>query len=308
MKKKILKKDIESAVRKCFDSSLVSIRPYSKGYINRMFELKLTTPRKELLLRLFNEKWKAKKEAFIYRKIAALDIPIPEIYCIDDSGKILPYAYLIMSKIKGRQIDENYRKYKNKRLFGQAGEILAKLHTIKFQKFGWIIGNKIKPAFKRWQDFVWHDIGLKFARLKNIRKVMNIKDEIEHYLSNYSYLLDVNKKPSLLHKDYHCSHILTDKNNITGIIDVEWAIAGHNENDFIKMELWALNRLKNLREAFFRGYLKYGSISDDYLARKKLYELWHWISMVNISYEIKNRGWLNYNIKALEKFLKNEHH
>jgi aminoglycoside phosphotransferase (APT) family kinase protein len=101
------------------------------------------------------------------------------------------------------------------------------------------------------------------------------------------------KKPSLLHKDYHTSHIFADKKKITGIIDVEWAIAGHTENDFIKMELWHSKICQKQRDHFFKGYLKNGHISDDYSDRKKLYEMWHWINMINISYEIKNDSCLN---------------
>ena len=133
---------------------------------------------------------------------------------------------------------------------------------------------------------------------------MSLIGDIEHYMNSQGYLLDIRKGPCLLHKDYHCPHILTDKNNITGIIDVEWAIAGHNENDFIKMELWAFNKIKGVRDSFFKGYLKYGHISSDYTDRKKIYELWHWINMTNISLEIKNKEWLRYNTKTLEKFLK----
>jgi fructosamine-3-kinase len=91
---------------------------------------------------------------------------------------------------------------------------------------------------------------------------------------------------------------------VTGIIDVEWAIAGHTENDFIKLELWDFKKVKEARDAFFTGYLNYGYISPDYPERKQLYELWHWINMVNISYEISNQVWLKSNLLSLENFLK----
>ncbi len=297
MLKKISKETIKKVVKNCFPEPIISIKHYAKGHINTIYEIRLKN--RELLLRIFNESWKAKKEAFIYQKIRKnSDIPIPEIYSLDDSKKILPRAYLLMSKIEGKKIDESYKKYRNRKLFEKAGEILAKLHKIKFQDYGWIIGNKVCPKFRKWEDFVRHDIAYK---LKNIKadKIL-----ISQYLNENSYLLKIKNKPCLLHKDYHCSHILTDKENIKGIIDVEWATAGHNENDLIKMELWAFKRIKSVRGSFFKGYLNHGSISCLYPERKKLYELWHWINMINISHELKNKSWLDYNTKSLKKFLK----
>jgi fructosamine-3-kinase len=305
MEKKITKSVIKKAVGKCFDvSDIVKIKEYSSGYINKSYEIRLKG-KKELILRVYNEKWKAQKEFFIYRDIKAhLDIPVPKIYCVDDSRKVMPNAFALMSKLPGMQIDIAYKKYKNKRLFEQAGEILAKLHSIKFPKYGWIVGKSIKPAFKSWREFVWHDIEIKLSHLKKVKKVMNLVGDVEHYLEQNDDLLNIKKQPCLLHKDYHCSHILANKDEVTGIIDVEWAIAGHNENDFMKIELWDFAKMKDLRSAFFRGYLKHGSISKEYKERKKLYELYHWVSMVNISYELGKKDWLKKNINCLERCVK----
>lgn len=303
---RISRKKIEKAVRKSLtDTDIRSVKQYKKGHINTMYEISLAKSKKPLILRLYNEAWKAKKESFVYRCIKShVDIPIPEILAVDDTKKILPNAYMLMSKIDGIEIDKNYRKYKNKSIFRKAGELLAKIHSIKFHHYGWIMDNEIRPAFPRWHDFVWHDFYTKMCNIKTIRSLKPLLPQIEGMLGRYSPLLNTKQLPCLLHKDYHCSHILTKKDRITGIIDVEWAIAGHNENDFMKMELWAFQKRKKARQEFFRGYRKNGHISSDYKDRKKLYELWHWVSMINISKETKNKDWLDHNISKLKKFLK----
>jgi aminoglycoside phosphotransferase (APT) family kinase protein len=294
MQQKILTSDLKKAVASCFTvSDITSIRPFSKGYINRMYEVRLKKG-KSCLVRVYNEEWKAEKEVFVYNDIRAhVDVPIPEVYCVDDTKKNVPFAFSVISKIPGKQIDINYKKYRNKRLFREAGEILAKLHSIRFPRFGWIVGNEIRPAFDSWRNFVWHDIELKLSKISLNKQVVKLIGDVEYYLNMKGYLLDIYKQPCLLHKDYHCSHILTDKDKVTGIIDVEWAIAGHNENDFMKMELWAFDKLKGVREEFFKGYLEYGKISDEYVERMKLYELWNAISMINISKEVGNKIWLD---------------
>jgi aminoglycoside phosphotransferase (APT) family kinase protein len=305
MQKTISKKEIDKAIRQFSSKAgIVSVTPYSTGNINRIFEIKLKN-KKELILRLFNEDWKAEKEFFVYSLIAKnSDIPIPEAYFTDTSKKILPSAYSIMSKIRGEKIDINYLKYKNKNLFQEAGEILAKLHEIKFSSFGWIMESGVKPKFKTWKEFALNDIYSKLKKIEKISEVKKLSGRINSFIENNSRILEIKEIPSLLHKDYHCSHIITDKNHVTGIIDVEWAIAGHNENDFTKLESWAFQKIKDIRDSFFKGYLKYGEISPAYIERKKFYELWHLISMINISQEIKKNTWLRPNIADLNKFLK----
>ncbi len=302
---RITRKSIERVIRRCItDSSVLSVNPFTKGNINRMFEIKLKGSKKSLILRLYNEDWKAKKEEFIYNDIKAhVDIPVPEVFAVDDSKKLLPNAFMLMSKIDGIEIDKNYRKYGNKKIFRKAGEILGKLHSINFSNFGWIVGRDIRPAFDSWRDFFWYDIETKLTKLKNVPRIQKRIGDIEAFINSYAQYLDIRKAPCLLHKDYHCSHILTKKDEITGIIDVEWAIAGHNENDFMKLEFWTFNRMKNVRKSFFDGYQKWNDISGEYRERKKLYELWLYLNMANISNQLKNREWLRHNIQALNKVL-----
>ena len=304
---RMVSKDIvEKIVNKSLGGSVVrSIKPFSQGHINTMIEVTLMGTNKSLLLRIFNEPWKARKEAFVYNYIREnVDIPVPEIYAFDDSMKLVPGAYLLMSKIEGISIDKNYRKYRNKKIFEKAGEVLAKLHSIKFDKYGWIVDNEIKPSFSKWNKFFEYDIGLKLSALRKVKLVSGLLDDLQSFIERHDYLLKVKSKPCLLHKDYHCPHIITDKGTIKGIVDVEWALAGHNENDFMKMEEWAFRKFNDVREPFFKGYLNYGTVSEEYPERKKLYELWHWINMSNISFQLKDKRWLDYNTKALKKFLK----
>lgn len=306
MPRKISKDIVKKIVRKHLtDSEIASINPYSQGNINKMLEIKLKESNKSLLLRIFNEPWKARKEVFVYNYIRShTDIPVPEVYAYDDSKKLLPNAYALMSKIDGIALHKNYRKYGNKKIFEKAGEVLAKLHSIKFRRYGWIMDKGIKPSFGKWLNFFNYDLKIKLARACNVREVHKLSPGIINFIDDNISFLDVRSKPCLVHKDYHCSHIITDRNNVTGIIDVEWALAGHNETDFMKMELWAFKDMKETRTSFFKGYKKWGIISKEYNERKKLYELWHLINMVSISYELKNKQYLDYNVKEIRRFLK----
>ena len=117
-------------------------------------------------------------------------------------------------------------------------------------------------------------------------------------------LLNVKTKPCLLHKDYHASHIIADKGKISGIIDFEWAIAGHNELDIVKSCLWMFENKKDLEKIFLDGYKQYGEISKDFSKRRKLYEILTLLSSLSFSYECKHKKWRIYNYKKLLGALK----
>lgn len=292
--------NLKKAVSCYFPSSdIIRISPFTSGNINKMYEVKLK--KRNIILRIYNEAWKAKKEALIYKKIKdKLNLPVPEVYYYDDSCTMLPKAFSLLSKLPGYPITYSYRKYHNLKLFEKAGASLAKIHTIKYAKFGWILGDEIKPSFKKWSDFVEYDL---YQKIEKQKEIQELRKKIENYLSDNENLLKIAQKPCMLHKDYHGSHILTDAHNITGILDMEWAIAGHNENDFIKMELWTIGDNKKIKQTFFKGYKEWGNISEDYEKRKRIYELWHYVNMVNISSELKNKKWLKYNIHNLQRFI-----
>jgi len=231
--------------------------------------------------------WKIRKEEYLYNLIRKkTDVPIPKVI---KAGR----DYLLMTKIRGRELDVS-----NEALVKKAGEYLAKIHSIKFPSYGWIIRDKIKPKFKNWIDFVKYDMDLKF---KNIPKKDEwLKDVIKHILKEHRSLFNVKDGPCLLHKDYHSSHILVDKGKISGIIDIEWAMAGHNEMDLVKSLLWMFEDKPKLEKVFLEGYKKYGHVSKEFGDRRKIYNLLVLVSALSFSHECKNKKWCNYNLKKLK--------
>ena len=111
--------------------------------------------------------------------------------------------------------------------------------------------------------------------------------------------MNVKSKPCLLHKDYHSSHIIVNKGRINGVIDLEWAMSGHNELDIAKSCLWMFEKKPRLEWIFLEGYKKYGKISKGFGKRKKLYKLLVLLSSLSFSYECKNKKWCIYNLKKL---------
>lgn len=275
------------------NSSLSSVKRFKKGIINQTYSLKIDG--KELVLRIYpKELWKAKKEKHLYNLISKkTKVPVPKII---SSGK----NYILMSKIEGKELQVN-----NKSSVRKAGELLAKIHAIKFPYYGWIINKEIKPKFKRWIDFINYDLNLKLKKIP--QEHTSTKNKIKTIINENKKLLDIKSKPCLLHKDFHSSHIIVDKGKINGIIDLEWAMAGHNEFDLAKSCLWMFEKNPRLEKIFLQGYKRHGSISEDFNKRKKLYKLLILLSSLSFSYKFNHKRWCIYNLKKLRGVL-NEYH
>ncbi|MBW2975259.1 aminoglycoside phosphotransferase family protein [Candidatus Woesearchaeota archaeon] len=268
------------------NKDISSVKRFEKGLINKTYGVKLDG--KSLVIRLYpKDLWKIKKEKYLYSLIRKkTGVPVPEII---QSGK----NYLLMSKIEGKELS-----FDDRSLIRKTGEMLAMIHSIKFPYYGWIINKEISPGFSKWADFIGYDTNIKFRKIPE--KYATLKKKVRQLIILNKHLLDVSSKPCLLHKDYHSSHIIVDKNRINGVIDIEWAISGHNEFDIAKSCLWMFDRKPALEREFLKGYKKYGRISDEFEERKKLYRVLHLLSSLSFSYECKDREWCSYNLNELK--------
>lgn len=287
-------------------AKVVSIREFKKGMMNKTFDVKLSD--KNVVLRIYpRESWKAVKEQYLYSLLAKRTrVPVPKVYKIDTSKKLIPFAYSILSKVEGMELGKVYKKTKNKGLIKDAAKYLAKIHSIKFNKFGWIVGKQVKPKFSKWKDFFDYGLEHKLVKIRKISKVPNeLIKQTKAYIEEHHDLLNIKSKPCLIHKDYHFSHIIADEKRINGIIDFEWAVAGHNELDLIKSEWWMFEKLPEIRSIFHKAYKQAGGvISKEFEQRKRLYELQILIGMISLSYKRKSSYWFKYNIKKAKKILK----
>ncbi len=266
------------------NSRLTNVKRFSKGVINQTYRFKVDG--KELVLRIYpKDFWKAEKEKYLYGLIKKkTDVLVPDVIA---SGK----NFILMTMISGKELSLG-----NKNMIRKAGEALAKIHSIKFPYYGWIIGKQIKPKFRKWSDFLDYDISLKFKRIPN----KTIKKKITAIIDDNRHLLDIKSKPCLLHKDYHPSHIIVKDEKINGVVDIEWAIAGHNELDIAKSCSWMFAKKPELEGIFLDGYRKYGQLSKEFDSRKKFYKLINLVSALSFSYECKHKKWCIYNLKGAE--------
>lgn len=269
-----------NAVEKYFpNSSLVDVSELYGGLVNPIYNLKITNPEMELIMKTTNMPGieidsRFRKEKYVIDLIRKnTDVPVPNIYAWDNSREILPFEYMILSKLDGSNMNDIYESFKlDERSFiaEKMGEYLAKIHSIKFEWFGSLMGSSITTVKDDYFKFLNDNFR---GTLSGIPEIEEIKDDIMTFVEDNTHLLNIDVTPSLIHNDYHLGNVMGYETKITGIIDFEASKAGHNEQDLIIPKWWIFEKCRGAESPFFEGYKKYGNFNNDFDKRTKLYEL-----------------------------------
>ena len=264
-----------------------------EGVANPVFIIE--TQKTDLVLRILNPltgDWKAIKEKLVYELFINHKIPCPIILKTDISKKLIPYDYVISKRLKGNALDKDFSNQtinSKIKIIKELGKYLGKIHSIRFNKFGDIskrgskfvvgpahelsdVSKKIKSGpFSSWKDMHREIIKSRLYYFKET-EFEDVIELIKKYFKKNEYLIDYKITPRLLHLDLNRNNIFVKNNKITGFLDVEESLIGHNEYDLMRTELHFKGNLK-LRNEFFKEYTKYVNLDAGYEERRPFYSL-----------------------------------
>ena len=295
-----------------------------EGVANPVFIIE--TQKSDLVLRIINPltgDWKPIKEELVYQIFKNNKIPCPRILKTDISKKLIPYDYVISKRLKG-----NALKKSNLKIVKELGKYLGKIHSITFNKFGDVskrgknfmvgpahelssVSKRIKSGpFTSWKEMHREIITSRLYYFKG-SEFEDLIEPIKKYFKKNEHLLDYKITPRLFDLDLNRNNIFEKDNKITGILDVEESLIGHNEYDLMRTELHFKGKPK-LRKAFFEEYTKYVRLDKGYEERRPFYSLSRalvgvrclilWRSKYTRKAYIKERNWVRAHI---EKILQN---
>ncbi|ACL70105.1 aminoglycoside phosphotransferase [Halothermothrix orenii H 168] len=242
----------------------------------------LTTDNKKPYMVKFvpqNEARRLEIENTMYKFITSkTDIPVPEVLTY---GQNQHGSYLLREVIEGHSLKEYFKKTRNvENIFYEAGQILAKLHSIEFEDKG-----IIKPDL----SVKKYDIFSKTEYLFFLEKLF-----VNGVISREKYSLlkkvDINyyfggRKNVLCHCDYTPNNILVKNNQIVGIIDFEWASSAPFMDDLVSFDLFAeLDGFNRQINSYYKGYKLIKEIDKFYFENINFYKFYRLITM--LSYQV----------------------
>jgi Ser/Thr protein kinase RdoA (MazF antagonist) len=261
--------------------------------INWVYRVKLKNPDKHIILRINPEHhpWKIDKEKKINKLLSGTGLPLPDFIHVDSSKDLIPHHYQIMECLPGERWSQVIGKVddekKRKKLYFELGKTLGKINSVKLDQFGWIHSDQeyVSSRSKSWKEVFFLMTINELLDLEQ-KKFSGLTPIIRDYVDFNQNLLDIEIEPRLLHNDFFEENILVHNDEISGVIDFEWAFAGHNEFELAKVVSQLLldypsHEYKPEAKDFFRGYKEHGSISRDFEARRHLYTLYHLIHWAN---------------------------
>ncbi|MFX0072269.1 MAG: dihydrodipicolinate synthase family protein [Candidatus Hermodarchaeota archaeon] len=254
---------------------------------------------------------------YIFDKQNPPIIPVANLIYYDETKKLIPYIYSVQNYIRGKPLytilrqnltdsfNFNLSTTKFVNLFRNLGEMLGKIHTIKFNSFYETVKDIGKKEVKNWSDLFNRKLQTHIQEART-NKIENI-EEISRFFKKNESLIEDDEEPVLLHNDFHSKNIIVKEDHtkitINGIIDFDnWGV-GVRALDFVKILYLDLNLLNqpNLTNSFYEGYNNHNIVNNDFKKKIEYYSLYWLIERNNYEARIKKES--QNNKKSIQKFL-----
>ncbi len=288
-------------------AEILSIDEFSEGYNNVVYDVVLGT--RNLVVKIVKHEHsvatlrKQKRVCdMLCKKFSGF--PVPKFLKLDGSGKIIAQPYVISEKIPGVSLSSVYNEIKNKgEVFEQFGELVAKINSIKYDRFGELDGKlQLFDTYDSWY--------VERCRLmeRNLNKLAEMGIVTQRFLDrNWEYYRRTRKHlekevgPCLCHGDLSDSNILVVGENghyeISGLIDLEFARVGGAVKG-----LFAGNRAHKkkfrYRHRIIQGYNKVGRISKNL---DELLFLYNWMSTLQKFRTCDRMKWCSFTEKQAQE-------
>lgn len=236
------------------------------------------------------------KGEYIFDKDKPPVIPVSSLLYYDETKERIPYNFSIQEYLHGKSLDRlldeekvNLSRTKFLNLFYNLGDLLGKLHNIKFNSFQEDINDIGKESTKHWIDIFNAELDQELQELK--KNKIDIVIDLIKYFKDHESLIQIEENPVLIHNDFQLSNIIvkeeSGKIDINGIIDFDDWRVGVKAQDFIKLYFFTFDLFKNtdIINSFLSGYKNYHVINSEFHKQVELYTVFWLAKMLN--YELQ---------------------
>jgi Ser/Thr protein kinase RdoA (MazF antagonist) len=263
--------DLEAARQLLPDLDVVDIAPLDGGEVHANYGMR-TDDGRELVLKVYRGElaWKLDKEAYLLDLVQGL-VLVPELV---QAGQ----GMLVMTRLPGRPA--RFTDDDPVGVSRQLGGLLADLHTITFDAFGYIGARVTSPVATN----------LEYMRRRIERKVPSgppdLRDSLARHFAEREAAFEGCETAVLCHNDAHDANVLVEDGRITGLIDWENAVAADPIFDLAKAWAFSDGRSDETLDALVEGY---GPLRSDWREAFDLYvvdhllELWVWFHQLGVT-------------------------
>lgn len=234
----------------------------------------------DLILRIgHNEDRTFASETWAIEQAGKAGVPVAKILATGIfMGDNKQLSYSLQEKLVGERFDtllwtKQIEPARAQRITENAGEVLAKIHSVTATTGYGNINEHGKGQFSTLQDWVQSHLAKKpdYERLFKLHGMADgTFDAVIAKLQTSTEFFA--PKPHLLHVDFGPKHIFVDDDdNITGVIDFERAESGDIATDFASWDFWFNTMVPT--DWLYEGYKRVSSLGDNFEARLQLVKL-----------------------------------
>ena len=254
--------------------NIIRATPINEGCRTTNYIIETSEPKNKYILKIFfSTDQSYKKEIELLTKLKEnKSIPVSKIYIVDRSDIIQNREYAIYEYMEGMTLGQAIKNgyIVEERFIREVAKTLTMIHKHKFDKIGFLDEHlNVKeslPPLKLWyQKFMGERAKQRLGK-NIINKINNIVKENEKILEK------LDEEISLVHGDFQGTNILIKSRRLSGILDWEFAMAGHPLADIGQFFRYEEYFNTNLLKAFEDEYNK----NSDY----KLVKDWYKISKI----------------------------
>jgi aminoglycoside phosphotransferase (APT) family kinase protein len=237
-----------------------------------------------LVLKLYDASspWQVEQEEYVYELLRAAGLPVPDILHHDNSNDLLPYGYILMTKLPGTIVAHapHMSAADYQAIYQLMGKTLNTIHTVDFPRFGYIARNGMHDAYEYNADFMRVRFERQLHEFSAIGGDRSLVERTRELVAASHPLFESCSRAVLCHNDLHEANLLVERAGhewrLTGLIDVNGAIAADPLFDFARTDFWS-TRGDPLKRAALRAGADPLSTQGEDLVR--VYNLYHAIEL-----------------------------
>lgn len=279
--KELTRAEIENVIANLYgsDARITDCTLMKGGLFNTTYHVKTEADSNGVVLRvapvnqhlLFDfEKSMMAAEPIFFKLLEDKKIPTSAVIHYDNSLNMIDREYILFRYIPSLPMnDPAVPKEAKPALNRRVGELLAELHDIKSDKFGWKRPGNALDLYDNWGRFL-----IRFAR-EIADRASNHGVFSDAELSSFIQVFDdtsafdLIRQACMVHTDLWEGNVLVDKKDgkwqVAAIIDVDRAIFGDKDMEF--NSAWIINH------DFLRGYGRRLDSSSESIFRRNAYDL-----------------------------------
>jgi aminoglycoside phosphotransferase (APT) family kinase protein len=254
------------------------------GEHSSVYEMERAGEAQSFIIKLYPEflHWKLQKEDYIYGVLGKWPcLPIPRVLWRDASKTLLPLNLLVMTKINGQALVHLEASLNDAVLFDiyrQMGEVLRKFHDIGMESFGYLVTGGVSAPYLNNESYMAFEFRERVKEFRDCGGDPEFAGRLERYVASRRHLLQGCSAPIFCHNDFHIGNIMVTESadgklQMSGVVDVENAIAGDPLFDVAKTLLYNIKENRVKRDGFLAGY---GPIDrPDWEETIELYSVYH---------------------------------